>query len=461
MPFNSFGFIFLFLPITLVGYHYFRSIGRPQIALTGLTVASLIFYSWGGLHNLPILVSSIAFNFGVSRAIGYFKTVDDSGSRHDIAKGIFVFGIASNLIFLSYFKYFAFLPLGISFFTIMQIMYLVDCYEGLVTPSKFRTHMLLVSFFPVVVMGPLLRVKEIIPQFESKEKSAFDANNVAGGVFLFGIGLVKKVVFADSYARIADSVFSSSSQLSLVEAWLGSFAFTLQLYFDFSGYSDMAVAIALLLGVTIPANFNSPFQSRSITEFWRRWHISLSSFITTYLYTPIVRSFAKITFYRIVLASFMSMLIAGVWHGSKWTFVVFGAMHGLGLVVNQLRKRAKKRLPDKIALITTMLYVNLTFIFFRANDLDHALSVIYSLFNFSSFGHLNNISANIRSTELIELGLPMLIGVLVVFWKSNSNNMLKEFTSSRRSCLFVVALFLISFLYMNSNMAASFLYVDF
>src|SRR5471032_2492659 len=349
MLFNSFGFIFLFL------------------SLAWLIACSLLFYALGSRAQPLLLVVSLVFNYLMARIIaasGHHKPGDTASPRRRLA---LITGITANVLFLCYFKYAGQLPLGISFYTLMQVMYLVDCYENVIAPSTLREHALSVAFFPTVIMGPILRVKPLLAQFRGGRALTLDAETLAQAATLFAMGLFKKAVIADSFARIADAGFAAASSLSLLEAWGSSGAYTLQLYYDLSGYSDMAVAAALLLGVKIPGNFNTPYQSHSIVGFWQRWHISLSSFIGNYLYAPIVRSFRKLTFAKAMAATFVSMLIAGIWHGSTWNFVVFGALHGLGLVINQYRKKAKqKKLPAWLAWALTLAYVNITFIFFRA-----------------------------------------------------------------------------------------------
>lgn len=442
-------------------FHILRAKGYFEYAKTIIIFASLTFYSLGSSASLPILIISILFNYLMGLQISSFKKNSKYEDADKKLKATFVFALSMNLILLSYYKYFSFLPLGISFFTIMQIMYIVDCFQGLIKPNNLKNHLLAVSFFPSVVMGPILKIKNISMQFDDLDSHQLDYGKIASGIFLFSIGLFKKVVIADSFARVADSIYSADYKVSMLEAWVGSISFSMQLYFDFSGYSDMAFAIAIMLGITIPINFNSPYQAKSLTEFWRKWHISLSNFITTYLYTPIVRSFKKISFNKMLFATFISMLIAGIWHGSKYTFVIFGAMHGIGLVINQIRKKSKRKLPSFLAILVTFIYVNISFIFFRANTVEQALSIIYSLVTPSFALSANNITSTIRSSELIEIGLPILIGLVVVLAKSNSNFYFKNFKPTPIYGLYFILLSLISFLYMNSNMASGFLYVDF
>ena len=359
IQFNSFEFIFLFLPCVLIGFHLLKKSSNSNYSHYWLIISSLFFYSWGNLSNLPILLSSLVFNYTIAQFIGSMDTQSSLRPRNLSRKFFLILGIVLNVLFLSYYKYFSYLPLGISFFTIMQIMYLVDCYEGMLKPNTLREHALVVSFFPTVTMGPILRVKNVLTQFRETVNKGISPEQLAPSIVLFSIGLFKKVVIADSFAIIADIGYASASTLSTVMAWVISLSYTMQLYYDFSGYSDMAIAIAMALGIKIPINFNSPYKSKSVVEFWQRWHISLTTIITTYVYTPIVRSFKKITFKKAMLATLISMLIVGVWHGSTINFVIFGFLHGVAMVVNHYwQKKTKIKLPNFLAWFLTFIYIN-------------------------------------------------------------------------------------------------------
>jgi len=340
----------------------------------------------------------------------------------------------------------------------MQIMYLVDCYEGMLKPNTLREHALVVSFFPTVIMGPILRVKDVLTQFRETVNEGIKPEQLTPAIALFSIGLFKKVVIADSFAIIADIGYASASTLSMVMAWLISLSYTMQVYFDFSGYSDMAIAIAMALGIKIPINFNSPYKSKSIVEFWQRWHISLSNFITTYVYTPIVHSFKKITFNKVMLATLISMIIVGVWHGSTINFVIFGFLHGVGLIVNHYwKKEIKIKLPNFLAWFLTFIYLNFTFVIFRADSFFDAIQILTSMFNLNLLTY----------PELVQLGAnklaipPMIIGVLLIFAKRNSNQIIKEFNPTPINLIGFSILAIISMIYLNSNFTQAYIYNDF
>ena len=448
MLFNSFEFIFVFLPLAVLGYHLLRRGGQQRAAMDWLIACSLAFYAWGNAAWLPVLLGSMLFNYAIATWMGRRKWV------------LFM-GLAANLALLAYFKVQGPLPLGISFWTLVQVMYLVDCYEGMVKPSTLREHALFATFFPVVSMGPMLRAKATLSQLRDPAAPGVTAALLAPAILLFCLGLFKKVVIADSFSRLADAGYSAPGALSLAEGWITSLSYCLQLYYDFSGYSDMAMAVALALGIRIPANFENPYQARSIVDFWRRWHITLSNFITTYLYTPMVRAMGKVTFGKAMLATFVAMLIAGIWHGSSWGFVVFGALHGLGLVVNQYRKKAKHRkLPDALAWALTLAYVNVAFVFFRAPSLPEALEVLRAMVDVRSLAGTQTIQ-QAMGVSLKEIGLPLLLGVALVFTKQTSQQAAAGFQPSLRNLSWAAGAMLASLFYLNSNMAKEFLYFAF
>ena len=456
--FNSFEFIFLFLPCFLIGFHLLKKSSNSNYSHYWLIICSLLFYSWGNLSNLPILLSSLVFNYTIAQFIGPIDTQSSLRPRNLSRKFFLILGIVLNVLFLSYYKYFSYLPLGISFFTIMQIMYLVDCYEGMLKPNTLREHALVVSFFPTVTMGPIIRVKNVLTQFQETVNRGISFEQLVPGIALLSIGLFKKVVIADSFAVIADIGFGSTSTLSMVMAWVISLSYTMQLYFDFSGYSDAAIGIAMMIGIYIPANFNSPYQALSIIEFWQRWHISLTTFITTYVYTPIVRSFKKITFKKAMLATLISMLILGVWHGSTINFVIFGFLHGVAMVVNHYwQKKIKIKLPNLLAWALTFIYINFAFVFFRADNFLDAIQVLTSMFNLNllTYPELVQIGANTLAIP------PMIIGVLLIFAKRNSNQIIKEFNPTLINLIGFLILVIISMFYLNSNFTQEYIYNDF
>ena len=471
MPFNSFPFLFLFLPAAAIVYYKSAHHFSARTASIVLALSSLIFYSLGNLAHTALLLGSILFNYGASQII-----VRSSGAAR---RRWLILGLTANIALLGALKYSIFflhslavlwkpifiipqwaLPLGISFFTLQQVMYLVDCYEGLVPANDLWTHAAFVSFFPTVISGPITRARLLPPQI--RQAVTTDAGKIAQALTLLALGLFKKVVIADSFSRIADAGFAHPAGVSTLEAWVSSFAFTFQIYFDFSGYTDLATGAALLLGFTLPINFDTPYRSHSVTEFWQRWHITLSQFITTYLYTPILRTFKKVSLAKASFATLLAMTITGLWHGPSWTFVIFGALHGIALVVNQIwRKKIKKAVPGPFAWAATLVFVNTAFIFFRSTDVHSAVQMIGALAPHHGFRSLAILRGSIRTAELGVIALPMLIGVPAALLGTNSVALSRQIKPRLATAWAVASLMLVSLLYMNSNLAKEFVYFKF
>jgi D-alanyl-lipoteichoic acid acyltransferase DltB (MBOAT superfamily) len=400
MLFNSHVFIFLFLPVTLMVYfglgHY-----SSRLSAVWLTAASLFFYGWWNPAYVGLLLGSILFNYYVGVAL----TCEHGRGRDTRKRAIAIFGITGNLLLLGYYKYSNFfistldgmigtswtlgniiLPLGISFFTFTQITFLVDAFKGEVNENNLVHYSLFVTYFPHLIAGPILHHKEMMPQFGRQSTYRFSYENWAVGLTVFAIGLCKKVILADSIAPYAQVVFEAASKgemLTFVEAWSGSISYSLQLYFDFSGYSDMAIGLSRLFGVSLPINFYSPYQAVNIIDFWRRWHITLSRFLREYLYIPLggkrrggLRRFINLM---------ITMLLGGLWHGAGWTFVIWGGLHGLYIAINLAWHKLRRSLGQDlsrssrwgrgIARTVTFFAVVVAWVFFRANSIDTAVGV--------------------------------------------------------------------------------------
>lgn len=469
MLFHSITYLFLFLPLVAAIAGLLRAHFSARWPQSWLLLASLFFYTYAKPSNLILLLGSISFNWGIAR----WMMAQPAGIAR---KRVFVLGLVGNIGFLCTFKYANFLlrsvafipqlrftlpdwsfPLGLSFFTLTQIMYLVDTYQGLNEASSWFDHATLVSLFPYVISGPLVRARSVLPQFK---KAGPYAEMACRGVFLLSMGLAKKVILADSFAAIANAGFGSSQPYSTLEAWAFSLAFTFQLYFDFSGYSDMALGSAWILGVDIPQNFNAPFRSKSITEFWQRWHISLSNFITNYLYTPILRAMPRVTLSASVFATLLAMTIAGLWHGPAWTFVVFGLLHGIGLALNQVWKKKKMRMPDWCGWLLTFAFVNVTLVFFRSPDFASALHMLYAMLPHANLLGTAGLKGLVPLSPAILLR-PVAVGVIVAFLFKSSAEWSKSFRPTALSACAAAALILISLFFMNSAPAKQFVYFAF
>jgi len=448
-------------------------LGRaPQICIL---LASLVFYAWPKPANLPYLLGSILGNWLLARWIA---------SATGLArKRILQLSLVLNLAFLCAFKYLDFIaetlngvfgrhlplpglafPLGISFFTLTQIMYLVDCYEQLVPANTLFDHATFVSFFPYVISGPLSRAKRILHQFpvlNAREGPA--AELVARALYLFSLGLVKKVVLADAFSRVADYGWASIASWSALEAWVVVTSYALQIYFDFSGYSDMAIASALLFGIDIPRNFDAPLRAKSIIEYWQRWHISLTSFITTYLYTPIMQSFRRITLATSAVATIAAMTIAGLWHGPNWTYVLFGTVHGAGLAINQVWRRKKMpALPGFLSWLLTFAVYDVGFAFFRSPDVTSAFKILGRMFNWHDpFGTFLFLGMNGRGPMLVIYLAAQACGICAAFLGKSTDQLARDFKPTWPSYAAAVACALLAFLYLNSNVVTPFVYAGF
>ncbi len=311
------------------------------------------------------LLAGLTFNIGL---LGYFKYMD-----FFIKNLNWGFNTDIPLLHLA-------LPLAISFYTLQQIAYLVDSYGGLVKERNFLDYTLFVTFFPQLIAGPIVHHKEMMPQFSSLEAKVINYKNIATGLLVFSIGLFKKVVIADTFAKWASAGHANTEVLNLLEAWATSLSYTFQLYFDFSGYTDMAIGIALLFNIKLPQNFNSPYKSTGLIDFWQRWHMTLTRFITTYIYKPFLKSLGKISFEKAMFATVFTMFIAGLWHGAAWTFVIFGILHGLAIAINHYWKKTKLKLHIWLAWFITFNFLNLSFVIFRAESIEKAINIFTAMF---------------------------------------------------------------------------------
>ena len=396
MLFNSIEFIFIFLPVTFLTYFYLNKKNYFLAAKLFLITSSLFFYAWWNVVYLPLLLISVTVN--------YFIGVKLSGLLKKNRKKFFLIaGVIFNIFLLGYFKYFDFfiqninfftedkidllnltLPLAISFFTFQQIAFIVDSYKGKVKEHNFLNYTLFVSFFPQLIAGPIVHHHKMMPQFNNQQSHFINYNNIAMGLFIFSMGLFKKVVLADTFAAWA-AINSQSAVLSFAEAWVTSLSFTFQLYFDFSGYTDMAIGLALLFNIKLPVNFNSPYQATSLIKLWSSWHMTLSQFVNSYVFNPIVKSFKSYTFTKGMLALFLSMFIIGMWHGASWLFVAFSLMHGVGIVGNHIWKRKVKiNIPEPVGWFLTFNHLNISIIFFSVKEWSEAINILKGMFDFSA-----------------------------------------------------------------------------
>ena len=419
MLYNSFEFILVFLPASLLLYFGAAAVSRG-LANGVLCAVSLAFYAWWDFHrgriegrpwwdwhnwhNLLVLTGSILLNFVAGALI-----------KRRASKPALVLGIAVNLAVLGYFKYANFalfnfsaltgrtfsplsvaLPLGISFFTFTQIAFLVDCYRGLAKELDLTRYVLFVTFFPHLIAGPIVHHSQLMPQFSTELSKRWNPSNVHAGLAFFTLGLFKKVAIADGVAPWANAVFDSAGAPGFFDAWRGALAYTMQLYFDFSGYSDMAIGLALLFNVRLPDNFDAPYRATSIADFWRRWHITLSRFLRDYLYIPLGGNRLGEGRRRINLL--ITMLLGGIWHGAGWTFAIWGLYHGLLLAGQRAWEKRGKTLPVALARLLTFLAVVVGWVVFRAPSVSKAGSMLEGM------AGLNGLGEVAHSTPWVVLG---------------------------------------------------------
>jgi len=405
MLFNSYEFIFLFLPLSLSIYYWLKKHHQYRISIGWLVACSLFFYGWWNPSYLKLILASMLFNYFIGVGL----------AKKNKSKPLLAVGISANLALLGYYKYTDFfienvnwlistdynlkhivLPLAISFFTFQQIAFLVDSYRGETKEYNFLQYALFVTFFPQLIAGPIVQHHEMLPQFTRKITEHINATNLMAGLVIFSIGLFKKVMLADRIALYCSPVFSAAEHgitPGFLEAWIGAMGYTMQLYFDFSGYADMAIGSALMFGIKLPINFNSPYKSASIIEFWQRWHMTLSRFLRVYLYFPLGGN-RKGEFRRYVNL-LLTMLLGGLWHGAGWTFVIWGAMHGVYLAINHGWRATKIKLGignNKLTRFRKMLSIALTFlavvvgwVYFRAESLEAAHRILLGMVGGNGF----------------------------------------------------------------------------
>jgi D-alanyl-lipoteichoic acid acyltransferase DltB (MBOAT superfamily) len=466
MLFNSFPFLCLFLPAVLIVYYCAARFG-PRYAAFGLVLASFVFYGFWNPSAVILLVTSIAFNFCSGVLIHRYK------KRLSLQRTVLGLAVAGNILLLAYYKYWlvlagwlgaqlnlsvvspgdsVLLPLGISFFTFTQIGYLVDLRDGLARRDGLLDYVLFVTFFPHLLAGPILYHRDIMPQFAAKETYRFNPENLAVGFGIFVIGLAKKVIIADTFSSHVGAGFANPARLDTYGAWTVALAYSLQIYFDFSGYSDMAIGLARMFGVRFPPNFDSPFKSKSIIEFWQRWHITLSRYLNLYVYSPLSTCIIRHRVARgkpisrqgmatpsaflmtVALPIFCTMILAGVWHGAGLPFLVYGLLHGFYLTANHAWRVfvPKLNLPAPLHLVASEMKLVLTFlavvaslVIFRARSVSDALEVFKGMLGLHVV-----VQGQVSALELspLAIGILVSIGLIIARVLPNSIELFSSFS---------------------------------
>lgn len=423
MLFNSYIFILFFLPFTLLGYYGLNYLKLYRLSNLFLIGMSLCFYGYFEHRYLLIICGSILVNYLLSRGILYWE------KKRRISRLLMILGIGINVVVIFYFKYYDFfleninavfgksfalknilLPLGISFFTFQQISYLVDSYRGETKEYRLDEYALFVSFFPQLIAGPIVLHGEMIPQFKNPENRRLIPQNFAKGMYLFALGLFKKVIIADTFGKAVALGFGDIEALSSMEAWIVSLSYTFQIYFDFSGYCDMAIGIGYLFNVELPANFNSPYKADSITEFWGRWHMSLTRFLRTYIYIPLGGNRKGMA--RTCLNVMIVYLVSGIWHGANWTFILWGLLHGGLCCLNRLFTKSWEKLGVITRWFMTFMAINILWVLFRAEDIASAGLFLKEMFSMSGFSIREELYQCFELMELAVIGRIPMINVL-------------------------------------------------
>ena len=485
MLFNSYIFLFLFFPCCLLGYYLLKN-RNATAAKVWLILFSLWFYGYFNIRYLGIMIFSILFNYGIHRLMCKEKKY---------AKGILAVGVAANLCVLFYFKYFDFfveninavfhtsialrhilLPLGISFFTFQQISFLADTYREEIKDCGFVDYSLFVTFFPQLIAGPIVTHEEMLPQFEKIGTVKWDEEKFSRGLFIFILGMCKKVLIADTFGMAVDTGYSMVEGLGSIDALLVMLFYTLQLYFDFSGYCDMAIGIGQMLCIDLPINFNSPYKAGNIIEFWKRWHITLSRFFTRNIYIPLggnrkgnVRMYCNL---------FLIFFLSGLWHGAGWTFVLWGVMHGVLYCITRACKRLLPtfKIPRILSIFLTFLYVNVAWVFFRAESIGQAITLLKQIFcggiripaeaianafNLDEFWYVMKIAhlTDFTYSKYILMILFTVVILIAVFFGKNVQELAKKWKPTVWNALITAFLFL--WCVVSLSGVSTFLYFNF
>lgn len=477
MFFNSYLFILLFLPVSVIGYFVLGKAVKYELAKIWLVVMSFWFYAHLHTEYALLLAGSIFVNYLIAAQMKKQK-------RPSYKKGFLLLGIILNLGLLFCYKYFDFfaesangllgssipllrllLPVGISFITFQQISYLLDCFKEAAGQHSFLDYALYVSFFPKINSGPITLFRDFLPQVQDKENKRVNYENIAGGLYQFAMGLAKKVLLADTLAQFVNMGFSDIEGLHTISALCVMLCYSLQLYYDFSGYSDMALGIAKILNIKLPINFNSPYKARSVSDFWKRWHITLTHFFTQYVYIPLGgnRKGLKRTCIHIMLV----FLLSGLWHGANWTFIVWGCMHGLLLVFERVTDRRIEKFPV-FGRIFTFLFVNAAWVIFRADSLRDAGRFFTRIFVWgygtleSSLLEAMNEIVEIRvlcrlgfqgvvnTLPFVPIALFLLFVLLMALFAKNTQERLKAFCCTKGQMAFTVILLFWSIISLSS-----------
>ena len=469
MIFSTYKFIFFFLPVTFAGYYLINRFRWYSLGKIWLVVCSLYFYSQGSPAFFPFFLASITGNYLVGS-----KMIQMEGEQTIQRKLLLAVGLAGNIALLGYYKYTDFfienynaltgsdvalkhivLPIGISFFTFQLIAYLVDCYRREMHQYDFVNYLLFITFFPQLIVGPIIHHSEVVPQFENQENLKLNFDNLALGLFLFSIGCAKKILLADPMTTDAQTFFNNvPANANMVISWFSSFEYTISYYFDLSGYADMAIGLGWMFNIRIPQNFDSPYKARNFQDYWRRWHMTLSRFLSSYIFRSVYKK--EVPWRNYYIATMVTFFVSGFWHGAGWTFVVWGIVNGFFVCMASWMKRRGKSFPFWVAFPLTVLGVVLCRVLFVADSFTDAWHVYTGMLNFGSL----TAKATWKFIRWHKsAGLRLLIGVAICWFLPNSKTMGEKFKPSVKTMIYAAVLMLICF--MNMNKVVQFLYFQF
>lgn len=476
MNFASYFFILIFLPIALIGYHTINRIGKYRAAQFFMLIMSLYFYAYMDIHYLPVILVSICFHYVVFLMMR---------GRTNFALPLLVLSIIFDLGCLFYFKYYNFfidsmnvifkadlsirdiiLPLGISFITFQQIAFTVDSYKGKIDSCSFLEYAVFIAFFPHLMSGPIITYDDFVPLLRDESRRQFDWDNFANGLYMFVLGLGKKVLLADVFGKAVDKGYGNISELNTTTAIFLTLAYTIQIYFDFSGYSDMAVGISRMFNLDLPINFNSPYKSKTIVEYWDRWHITLTKFLTRYIYIPLGGNRRGEA--RMMLNTMIVFVLSGFWHGASWTYVLWGFLHGVFLLFTKKFKKIFERIPQTLSWFITMLFVNSTWILFRSGNFGTFKQMCDVLLS-NNWGTLNESTCNVFQNFIIKeiTFIPSWIGIIfytvisifIILKCSNVEKSAEKLRLSWKNAILVIMVSVISILSLSG--VSTYIYANF
>lgn len=488
MLFNSYVFVLLFLPITVIGYWQVNRLKSELWGKLWLIVSSLVFYGYYSVKCLLILLVAVMVNFGLTSAMG-----GDKGKR-TWPKICLAAALVFNIGILAYFKYTAFvvdninrlghkeliipeiiLPLGISFYVFGQIAYAIDVYKGGTKPASFVDYVAYMTYFPKISQGPIQIYDDFEGKLQDKERRTVNYENILKGLYLFSLGLGKKVLLADNIAKIVNEGFANYNNYNSVEIAITMICYSLQIYFDFSGYCDMASGIGKMLNIDLPINFNSPYKANSIADFWQRWHMTLNQFFTRYIYIPLGGS--RNGSFRTILNVMIVFAISGIWHGANWTFVVWGLLNGLFVVIYRLGRKWIDKIHNAFRIPMTFAIATLLWSIFRSDNLTHAWEMIKRLFtaglthcnaplfyDFNTITEIRIISrlgfqSVIDAVPWLIVANVLIICMILVFFTENSSERIERFKPNWKKCSVFVTLMILSILSMSQ--VTEFIYYNF